>query len=126
MVVDISQEDKAALADTIAADAAFLSAQGLLDYSLLVGIHRLPRDLSPEQRESHVRDLRASGGFVSLDRQKIYFFGIIDVLERYSLRWRMQHACLTAGYWLTLKGVKADGISAMPPHEYADRFKTFV
>ena len=38
-------------------------------------------------------------GYVSLDRQKVYFFGIIDVLERYSLRWRLQHACLTAGYW---------------------------
>ena len=31
-----------------------------------------------------------SGGFVSLERQKVYFFGIIDVLERYNVRWRLQ------------------------------------
>merc|ERR1712019_57037 len=106
----------------VCADADFLSKQGLLDYSLLVGIYRLP----PEKDPIHVQELVAAGGYVSYDKQKVYFFGIIDILERYSLRWRMQKAVLTCGYRTTCKGNAADGISAMAPRDYADRFKTFV
>ena len=65
-------------------------------------------------------------GVVSRDRQKVYFFGIIDVLETYSLRWQAQRAALTAGYYALCRGADADGISAMTPDDYADRFYTFV
>ena len=36
------QEDKERLAVILQRDAAFLAAQALLDYSLLVGIYRIP------------------------------------------------------------------------------------
>lgn len=126
MSVHLSDGDKAELYEMISADADFLSSQGLLDYSLLVGIHRLPRELTANQREERLNQLKAMGGYVSFDRQKVYFFGIIDVLERYSLRWRVQRAVLTAAYHLSCQGSAADGISALAPHEYADRFRTFV
>eukprot|EP00959_Pyramimonas_sp_CCMP1952_P118711 2481679-Pyramimonas_sp.AAC.1 len=68
--------------------------------------------------------------YVSLDRQKVYFFGIIDVLEHYSLRWRAQHCLLTVAYHvrdrLRCRAVAADGISAMHPRDYANRFYCFV
>ena len=101
---------QAELAETIAADAAFLSASGLLDYSLLVGIHRLPQ-LPAAEREARLAALEAQGGHASLDRQKVYFFGIIDVLERYTLRWQAQHTVLTAGYHLLCRADAAPGIS---------------
>jgi len=126
MTVDVDPEDKVELAEILASDAAFLSSQGLLDYSLLVGIHRLSPDLDPADRESHLEELVKAGGYSSLDRQKVYFFGVIDVLERYSLSWRAQRLLLRTGYHLALWGREADGISAMPPAEYADRFRTFV
>eukprot|EP00928_Gymnodinium_smaydae_P027322 TRINITY_DN21170_c0_g1_i1.p1 TRINITY_DN21170_c0_g1~~TRINITY_DN21170_c0_g1_i1.p1 ORF type:complete len:1067 (+),score=206.70 TRINITY_DN21170_c0_g1_i1:123-3203(+) len=126
MTVDISAQDRASLAEIVAADAAFLREQGMLDYSLLVGIHRLPRDLAPAEHEARLQQLIAAGGYVSLERQKVYFFGIIDVLESYSLRWQMQHAVLRTAYCLSCKCASMDGISALPPHEYADRFQTFV
>ena len=125
MVVDVSEAAKAALADTVAADAAFLSAAGLLDYSLLVGIHRLP-PLPAAEREARIGALEVQGGHASLDRQKVYFFGIIDVLERYTLRWQAQHTVLTTGYHLLCRADAARGISAMPPSDYAERFETFV
>ena len=126
MHIDVPDAAKAELAETLQADAAFLAEQGLLDYSLLVGIHRLPPSMPPAQREARVEALAAQGGYVSRDRQKVYFFGIIDVLETYSLRWQAQRAALTAGYYALCRGADADGISAMTPDDYADRFYTFV
>jgi hypothetical protein len=57
---------------------------------------------------------------------QVYFFGIIDVLERYTLRWQAQHTVLTTGYHLLCRADAARGISAMPPSDYAERFETFV
>ena len=126
MAVDIPPNDKARLSEIIRADAAFLKSQGVMDYSLLVGIHRLDAAASVAEREATLSELIAQGGYSSSDRQRIYFFGIIDVLERYTLRWKIQRLVLTAGYHSLLRALDADGISALPPAEYADRFCTFV
>ena len=56
----------------------------------------------------------------------MYFFGIIDVLERYALRWKFQRAVLNLGYHVLLRAPDAAGMSALPPVEYADRFRTFA
>ena len=98
----------------------------MLDYSLLVGIHRLPRELSQAERQRRLQLLQEHGGCVSRDRQKVYFFGIIDVLERYNLRWRLQRLVLTVGYHLLLRTPDALGISALTPPDYAARFATFA
>lgn len=124
MSVDVSDMDKARLSETITADADFLRSQGVLDYSLLVGIHRV--DGSVADREARLASLVALGGYASTDRQRVYFFGIIDVLERHSMRWKLQRVALTTGYHALLRPHDADGISALPPAEYADRFCTFV
>jgi len=132
MTVDISDRDKASVDEMIRADAEFLARQRLLDYSLLVGILCLDRrgsasaKVNTEEREVRLAALKAAGGYVSVDRQKVYFFGIIDVLERYNLRWQAQHVALTAAYRVACKGQAADGISAMSPCDYADRFCTFI
>ena len=56
----------------------------------------------------------------------MYFLGIIDVLERYSMRWQAQRAILNFGYHLLLRGPAALGISALTPADYAERFVTFM
>lgn len=126
MAADLEEYDKTWLCKTLADDAEFLKNQNLLDYSLLVGIHRLPLDLAPWEHEARLGELKAAGGYVSVDRQKVYFFGIIDVLERYTLRWQIQNAVLSFGYQAACKGERADGISALRPALYADRFFTFM
>lgn len=120
MSVEVSEGDKAALAEMVAADAAFLAEQGALDYSLLVGIHRV------DGSGGRLAALLEQGGVASTDRQCVYFFGIIDVLERHSLRWKAQRLLLSLGYRALLRPADADGISALPPAEYADRFCTFI
>ena len=126
MAVDVSEQDKLLIADTIASDATFLAGEDLLDYSLLVGIHRLPTHLTGGARDSQLEMLRRAGGYISVERQKVYFFGIIDVLERSSLRWQLQRLALTCGYHMLLRGPGARGISALPPLEYAERFCVFA
>lgn len=66
------------------------------------------------------------GGFASVERQKVYFFGIIDVLERYNLRWKCQRLVLNAAYQCVLRAPAAAGISALQPIDYAERFTTFA
>jgi len=56
----------------------------------------------------------------------VYFLGLIDVLEKFSLRWRVQRMVLRLLYALAMRWSDSDGISAMPPPLYADRFQTFV
>jgi len=126
MVCDLSPEDKSTVLDAIVADSHFLASQNLMDYSLLVGIHRLSNRRSPQEKEERLRALQKAGGYISVDRQKVYFFGIIDVLEKYDCSWAMQRAVLTAAYCVGCKCDKADGITALPPVEYAERFRTFV
>lgn len=126
MSADVSNEDRIALSDMIASDCLFLAEQNLLDYSLLMGIHRLPAGLSSEEQQEYISKMEAHGAYVSLDRQKVYFFGIIDALETYNLRWKIQHCVLKVAYHLVFQPAASDGISAMPPREYAERFEAFI
>jgi len=129
MATDLEPADRDELWSIISADTALLRRLSLLDYSLLLGIYRPPPTMLPQQKHAQLAELvRQSGGtaFISRDRQKVYFFGIIDVLEHFSLRWRLQRIVLRALYCLAMRHADSDGISAMPPPLYADRFQTFV
>jgi len=53
-----------------------------MDYSLLVAIHRLEGALHEPERDARLASLVAQGGYVSVDRKRVFFFGIIDILER--------------------------------------------
>jgi hypothetical protein len=100
-----------------------------LSDSLLVGIYRPPSTLIPQQKQAALAQLAAQcrgTGAVSRDRQKVYFFGIIDVLEKFSIRWRVQRVVLRLLYGCAMRWTSSDGISAMPPPLYADRFRTFM
>lgn len=129
MATDLEEVDKGRIWAMICADCEFLHRQQLLDYSLLLGIYRPPASLLSHQKQTLLRQLAAQcrgTGIVSRDRQKVYFFGMIDVLEKFTIRWRMQRACLRLLYALSMRWYSADGISAMPPNLYADRFRTFM
>lgn len=53
------------------------------------------------------------------EREEIYFFGIIDILQQWSMRKQLER--FGKGF------VDAkDGISAVPPHQYAQRFEAFL
>ena len=92
-------------------------------------VYGQPVALIPQQKGAMLQQLAAQcrgTGAVSRDRQKVYFFGLIDVLEKFTIRWRVQRAVLRLMYAVSMRWTSADGISAMPPPLYADRFRTFM
>ncbi len=134
MTTDLDERHKARIWSTVCADCGFLQRERLLDYSLLLGVYRPPKHLlsQPAAKLAELQrlaDACRGCGFVSSDRQKVYFFGLIDALEKFTIRWRIQRVVLRILYGVTSwgwGGISADGISAMPPTLYADRFKSFV
>eukprot|EP01065_Artemidia_motanka_P041573 TRINITY_DN5410_c0_g4_i1.p1 TRINITY_DN5410_c0_g4~~TRINITY_DN5410_c0_g4_i1.p1 ORF type:complete len:874 (+),score=238.83 TRINITY_DN5410_c0_g4_i1:123-2744(+) len=101
--------DARALRARIAADAAFLREEGLMDYSLLMGIGPAPSD------SMHAPFCES----VQLCGQDICYLTVIDYLQAFTLRKRMA---------AKLKGLKADPstLSTVPPQLYAARFERFL
>eukprot|EP00041_Stephanoeca_diplocostata_P020384 m.454208 g.454208 ORF g.454208 m.454208 type:complete len:1100 (-) comp21565_c0_seq3:107-3406(-) len=117
-------------------DANFLASLGIMDYSLLVGVHECD-DATAESCERVNADDTALGqhvffGYYSLDRvcassnaeresgagrRALYALGIIDILQEWS-------KSKEAEAFLKSKILRSDriGISAVNPKTYADRF----
>lgn len=58
--------------------------------------------------------------------RQVYFLGIIDALSQHSLRWLLQANALRLLYTLACRPAAADGITALPPAPYAERFLAFI
>lgn len=110
-------------------DTAFLENCAIMDYSLLVGIvdldqvtavGRIPWALPEELSVFRMDD----GGFRSSNGKDepmnlVYYMGIIDVLQPYNLRKKVEHA---------LKSLREapDALSCVDPAQYSRRFVDFV
>eukprot|EP01062_Namystynia_karyoxenos_P068824 TRINITY_DN6390_c0_g1_i1.p1 TRINITY_DN6390_c0_g1~~TRINITY_DN6390_c0_g1_i1.p1 ORF type:complete len:580 (+),score=130.92 TRINITY_DN6390_c0_g1_i1:164-1903(+) len=115
--------------EQIMRDSMFLEECQIMDYSFLVGIHRpeTPRGRRrrPQRPIEGERCLEADDGGMCTEgggaahAGEIYYFGIIDILQRYTPRKRAETA---------LKGIisRRAGISCVPPGEYARRFREFI
>lgn len=110
-------------------DTAFLENCEIMDYSLLVGIVDLDQVAIsgaipwalPEKLSVFRTD---DGGFRSSDGKDramglVYYMGIIDVLQPYNLRKKVEHA---------LKSLREspDALSCVDPAQYSKRFVDFV
>ncbi|KAF6002592.1 hypothetical protein F1559_000051 [Cyanidiococcus yangmingshanensis] len=109
-------------------DCLFLESVHIMDYSFLLGLHRMetstnapmsadtrrtPADPSDKTSNSWVGILR-SGEQVRL------FFGIIDVLDRYNTEKQLEHC------WKARILCLQDTISVIAPSSYARRFRNFL
>jgi len=131
MQIRLSLSHKAAetLAATIATDAAFLAQQGLLDYSLLVGVILKPQ-LGIEAERSASTDSMCPVAHVhrSVDGAAFYV-GIIDILEKWGCgKWPVQSCVLQTvfRYACCMQWYNPRGITALPPSSYASRFEEFL
>lgn len=52
--------------------------------------------------------------------------GIIDALSQHSFSWVLQANALRLFYTLACRPAAADGITALPPARYAERFMAFI
>jgi len=142
---------RVALALVLARDVRFLASQGLIDYSLLIGVplqssgndaarvHEcrpraaaaLPSSTPPHRRQGSdawwesapLQRSRASGAI--LGPSALVGIGIIDIFERWESGWCLQRAVLSAVLRLTC-AAPADATTALPPRAYALRFEEFV
>ncbi|CEG43518.1 Phosphatidylinositol-4-phosphate-5-kinase (GPCR-PIPK/Pi-PIPK-D2/PiGK2) [Plasmopara halstedii] len=138
-------------------DANFLSRLGIMDYSLLLGIHNVEYMVNPDLEEdsslpskdsttgprrrtnfdstntlttstSHRRDSKPR---IHLPRvatgtrrantvvgPSIYYFGLIDILQTWNMDKKLERFAKTK-----LLAKDADGLSALPPAAYCERFK---
>ena len=106
----------------IDSDCSFLQSNGVIDYSVLIGIHGLSGNCVEMKRgEEDVVPFaeRNEGGLVSSDGTMLYFIGIIDVLTYYGSKKKLEHAAKSIIY-------DDEGISCVPPKQYADRFRTYL
>ncbi|CAB1109704.1 unnamed protein product [Ectocarpus sp. CCAP 1310/34] len=153
--LDLADRDKIRLAAggkkrlmrELSADAEFLAGLGVMDYSLLVGIHRPCRPKSSRLLSLPLSVLSVAskpvwaagcfalgiipggarrggrrpqvGVYPGREPGVVYYVGIIDVLQRYNLKKMLERGA---------KGVVYDRheLSAVPPDEYRDRFIAFI
>ena len=117
--------------DQLRADTAFLERMGIMDYSLLLGIHSIDEH---NKRNSVLYRLGDSfhldaaspflftfchRGMLSDDKTEIYFGGIIDILQRYNAKKKVENAVRR------IKNNQKE-ISCAPPDVYANRMCEFL
>ena len=147
--LSLQPEYAARLSSTLKADVRFLASQGIMDYSLLVGVHEqtfevdrqqlsLSEDMLTPRRKSMSEDPTMhesyvpppvpfyrsdQGGIVPARYQgpAVFYVGLIDVLQRWNMTKRLER-------WakVNLKCQDAAGISAAPPLYYRQRFEENV
>ena len=98
-------------------DTVFLREQGLMDYSLNFVVEVNSLNNGPSTLKSN--QLKRNE-FMSLDRKEIYHLGIIDYLQTWNSQ-KKAESCLKRTFFCRQK----QGLSAVMPKEYADRFLLF-
>ncbi|KAF4149904.1 Phosphatidylinositol-4-phosphate 5-Kinase [Phytophthora infestans] len=115
----------------LVSDCEFLRDLGIMDYSLLIGIHKCHfrqgnasgnSGISTDFDEVFNRELHLDGpnsgvNLAPLGEKEVYFVGIIDILQQWD--WEKQFE--KAGK--VLLGKSARGISAVAPIAYCRRFQ---
>lgn len=108
--IKLSDKDKERVLAQIAKDCKFFERLGIIDYSLLLGIHHL------KGSKTNLYGVRHA--YMSSDKQCIYFIGIIDVLTQYNAKKKLENAFKSPIY--------GGDISCIPPKPYAERYLTYM
>ena len=90
-------------------DTLFLSKNNIINYSFYLGIAELSENFINDENDE---------GIISNDKSSIYYFGINDIFTEYGKGKAMEH--------ILKKITKGDGISAVPPEDYKNRFDNFI
>jgi 1-phosphatidylinositol-4-phosphate 5-kinase len=117
--------------DQLKRDAQFLAEHNVMDYSLLVG---MSKDGSPPEMPTKRKPNMVDSSFQNIFQQYMHgtsslnadngdpetaYFGIIDVLQQYNTRKKLEHLLKSVRY-------EGDNISIVQPSYYAKRFVDFI
>ena len=104
-------------------DVDFFAKHNILDYSLLVGIHErqraAPNETPVSESYQPTGDGKPINSVQSVDGSSVYYMGIIDILCQWDSKKRLERFFKSIRY-------DGDGISAIPPEPYAERFHKFI
>ena len=137
--VFVDKKMKEMLMASLRRDAAFLEHNGIIDYSVLLGIHDHDKDFNVKknlhvfpsilQQSNSFQSEKEyeppyfqvyKGGFQSVNRKQTYLLGIIDFLTQYGAAKRLER------FFKTVRYFNSGGISVMPARAYAKRFLEFM
>jgi hypothetical protein len=128
----LSESARQTLVAQLSADSAFLKSMGIMDYSLLIGVHSCRfggKAAAPTSREEGGNGGDGAGWHLaplvgeaaeSGDATEVYFVGIIDILQEWDWEKKIERA------GKVLIGKSSRGISAVAPHWYCRRFQARV
>lgn len=123
--------------EQLQADSQFLAQHNVMDYSLLVGVHYDNDDGKEKTRKKLVEWTRyyaedssfkslfqvdgsgMAGWNVDTKTREVYFIGIIDILQKYTPKKKIEHFFKSIPY-------KANTVSVVEPSYYARRFYNFI
>lgn len=119
------------------ADSQFLAQHNVMDYSLLVGVHYDNDEGKEKTRKKLVEWTRyyaedssfkslfqvdgsgMAGWNIDTKTREVYFIGIIDILQKYTPKKKIEHFFKSIPY-------KANTVSVVEPSYYARRFYNFI
>lgn len=122
----LNPEQANCLFEQVKNDCRFFERNQIIDYSLLIGIHRNGRKKEGNNilgTNLSLSDIKTAfkpeeEGIVSTDGMEEYFVGIIDILTSFNTKKKLE---------FLFKTIAVDrGISAIPPTPYSTRFQNFI
>jgi 1-phosphatidylinositol-4-phosphate 5-kinase len=116
--INIGRERKLKIVNQIEIDTELLRRLNIIDYSFLVGVHETQANVNEGNCPGPFWQ-RDCGGMLSLDKNELYFVGIIDFLTKFGTKKRLEHFIMG-----TLHGKKE--VSCVPPDDYSRRFIFFL
>jgi len=106
--------------DQVDKDSEFLESHNIMDYSLLVGI---AKDQSNIQSQIPLRSkslFRLCESGTPSPTGEVYYFGIIDILQQYNLRKKLEHSLKSMAVGCP------EELSCIDPPRYSCRFNRFL
>lgn len=113
----LSEAEEKKLNEQLVNDSKFLCDNGLMDYSLLVGVRKTHTAMHATAGDGATSDGRS--GFTAAATLPVankYYMGIIDILQEWDWSKRAEQALKGLG------GQDIAGVSCIPPEEYRIRF----
>lgn len=143
MKLTVPPEEAEAIKSQLRLDSEFLRDQEIMDYSLLIGVHRTTRTLDRDllRAELYTRSGPVAGPEVAHpgvlgsaphessrvyipcehDTPVLFYFGVIDILQRWTWSKRLERFAK-----IMFRCVERAGLSAVQPAAYQARFRDRV